>query len=137
MYGLHEAGALYTLRVDDTGVETVRQTGVQRTGWRLDYANGRVYTGAGGVMDAARHQTVAVLPVGASAVFADATLGRLFAAGEFTGTLEVYDMNTFQLLGETSTGIQNVFRILRWGSSGLALLNDNGITLLRTPVAGP
>lgn len=139
MYGQGTSGGagFYTLRVDGGGVEIVRQGALDRAGWQIAYANGRVYTAAGGVMDAARHETVGALAGGGSALAVDAGLGRIFVAQDYTGHLRVFDMNTFQALDQVSLSLTHTYRIVRWGTNGLALVDGNGIRIYRAPIFGP
>ena len=135
--GLSGGSGLYTLRVDGGGVQIVRGSAIDRAGWQIEFANGRLYTAAGGVVDAARHEVVGALPGGGSAVLPDAALGRIFLAEDYTGKLRVFDMNTLQLLDEANVGVTHTWRIVRWGTDGLALVDGNGIRIYRTPIAGP
>ncbi|HEX6368595.1 MAG TPA: IPT/TIG domain-containing protein [Longimicrobium sp.] len=137
MYGQSEYGGFYTLEVENDGLEIVRQGATSRPGWQIEYANGRVYTSAGGVMDAARHEAVGAFSGGGSSVLPDATLGRIFILDAISTSLRVYDMNTFQLLDEAGVGFTHAFRTLRWGGNGLVMASNDGIRIYRAPIFGP
>jgi hypothetical protein len=137
MYGQGAYGGFYTLRVTDDGVAIVGNGALNRAGYQIEYANGRVYTGAGGIVDAGRKEEVGALAGGGSFVLPDPVLGRIFLAQEYTGDLRVFDMNTFQLLGEADVGLTYTSRMVRWGTDGLALVDGTGIRIYRTPIAGP
>lgn len=132
-----------TLRVDASGVRETRMTGGMTWAYsRIRYASGRVYTNAGAVIDASRHQQVGSVPAGGMVLYPDAALGRLFYVSD--GLFTAYDMNTFQTLGSFSVG--GMFgehpanarpRLVRWAPDGLAYRVDDTIVIFRSPLAGP
>jgi hypothetical protein len=137
IYGQGQYGGFYTLQVAGDGVEIVGSGDLSRAGYQIDYAGGRVYTSAGGIVDAGRKEEVGALAGGGSFVLPDPALGRIFLAQEYTGDLRVFDMNTFQLLDEANVGLTYAFRMVRWGTDGLAVADGNGIRIYRAPIFGP
>jgi hypothetical protein len=137
MYGQGQYGGFYTLQVASDGVQIVGSGSLSRAGYQIEYASGRVYTSGGGVVDAGRREEVGALAGGGSAVVPDATLGRIFIVEDYTGKLRAFDMNTFQLLDEADLGLTYSFRMVRWGTDGLALADGNGIHIYRAPIFGP
>jgi hypothetical protein len=136
-----EAG-FRTLRVQNDGVTLVRTT--QDLVWpsrRMVYANGRVYTERGAVVDAARHVHAGAFALDAAdAVAVDPALGRIYFVTTSRSELAVYDLNTFQRLGEATLATTENFvreRLVRWGADGLAMTDGSGIHIIRTPIAGP
>lgn len=135
-----EGGGFATLRVASDGVAVERVSGISRAGHTLRFARGRVYTSGGGVIDGARHEAVGAMPLLASAMAVDVGLGRVFFAREdypHNARLLVYDLNTFQLLDDEDSGLPFIYRLVRWGSDGLAVAVDDRIHLFRSPIAGP
>jgi hypothetical protein len=138
LYGQGEYGGFWTMEVDGEGVSVVRATGLSSTGYHLQYANGRVYNSTGGVIDAARHQLVGSVAGGQYSVAVDASLGRAFYANAESGVVRVYDLNTFQLLGQVDVEDGFTWTLIRWGTDGLALAGVNStLRIFRTPLAGP
>ncbi|HEU0014509.1 MAG TPA: IPT/TIG domain-containing protein [Longimicrobium sp.] len=131
------SAALYTMRVDAGGVSIVRATGGFNLGYWLQYAAGRLYARAS-VVDAGRLVSVGSFAGGyGSSVAVDAALGRAFLVDMWDNALEVFDLNTFQLLGSESLGGMTGGHLVRWGTDGLALSDGSQIHILRTAIAGP
>jgi hypothetical protein len=139
---------LYTLEVRGDGVSVARvSTDALSLGRAtIAYAGGRVYNASGFVADAARHEFVTYIPDarGQSSVAVDAELGRVYFAGtSFGDELQVYDINTFELLGSdyidaaSQHPVNSVEVLLRWGTDGLVLIDGSEIHIMRMGLAGP
>jgi hypothetical protein len=136
-----------TMRVSSGGVQVTRITEGVYLGYGLQYAGGRVYSSAPTVIDAARHVSVGSFSLGGAGsvgMALDATLGRAFYLNSWEGSIEVFDINTFQSLGTLNVGslatnhpVAAIDRLIRWGTDGLAVSDGQGIYIFRTPVAGP
>lgn len=135
-----------TMRVTSGGVQETRVTDGVYMGYGLQYAGGRVYSSGPTVLDASRHASVGSFTGagGSVGMAVDATLGRAFYLNSYQGTLEVFDINTFQSLGSVTGGsfasnhpVAAVDRLIRWGTDGLAVSDGVRIQIFRTPVAGP
>ena len=72
----------------------------------------------------------------------DAALGRAYILTE--GGIAVYDVNNFQHLG--TIGIPTVSfdhpalvntRLVRWGTDGLAFLDQTRLIIVRSPIVAP
>jgi hypothetical protein len=150
MYGYNNFSSEFgfrTFRVAPDGVTEVRLSTDVIGGYyeTLLFAGGRVYSRRGTVVDAPLHRRVGILDTdNPSAFFVDTRLGRAFYLSSGSGTLEVYDVNTFQKLGSAYVGPMNSEhpansseRLLRWGTDGLAVNDGQQIFLFRSPVAGP
>ncbi|MDT5063129.1 MAG: hypothetical protein QOH63_3588, partial [Acidobacteriota bacterium] len=99
------------------------------------FANGRLYSSAGRVVDPEAQQLVGTFRGNlGQAVAVDFALGRaFFLADNFGGTGEIltaYDINTFLPIGSvTLTGVSGTpTSLVRWGTNGLALrtFTNNG-----------
>lgn len=123
-----------TLAVTASGVTETRTTRnlIDGFGVRIRFAQGRVYSTGGEVLDAGRHERAGTLGPGGADVLVDAGLGRAFFS--VSGQVVVYDLNTFQQLGTVSAGAMG--RLVRWGANGLAVSDGTRIILIRTPIAG-
>jgi len=131
------SAALYTMRVDASGVSIVRATGGFNMGYWLQYAAGRIYSRSS-VVDAGRLVSVGSFASGHGfSIAVDVTLGRAFLVDMFDNALKVFDINTFQLLDSESLGGISGGLLVRWGTDGLALSDGEQIHLLRTAIAGP
>jgi hypothetical protein len=137
-----------TVEVRGDGAHSTRETERVFTSAddRIQFAGGRVYGLSGDVVDGERHHRVASFPDawGQSSMAVDAALGRIFFFDAGPGSLRVFDLNTFQLLGSAQVGgvesqhpVRSSERLLRWGTDGLALSDGKAIHILRTALAGP
>jgi hypothetical protein len=135
-----------TMRVTDAGLTVTHTTGTILSGFyqRIQYAAGRVYSGQGAVIDAGARVRAGEFAARGTAFTVDTALGRAYYADSGSGTLAVYDLNTFQQLG--TAGLGPLFsehpalsreRLVRWGTDGLALNDGQQILIVRTAIAGP
>lgn len=140
LYGMSTAGGgFYTMAVGPGGVEMTRASGIQREGWTMEYGGGRVYTSLGGIVDGGRHELVGDVAFQAQgfALALDVATGRAFYARDAfqeTTKIRVFDINTFQVLGEVTPGSGYIRRLIRWGTDGLALADETTIRILRMPI---
>lgn len=132
-----EGGGFRTMRVNADGPVILLESGMDRIGYHIAYANGRVYTSGGGVIDAARHELVGSMPSWLYSVAVDAALGRVFFADDQNGLVRVYDMNTLQLINEINVADGFTWTMIRWGTDGLALAGGNNLRIFRTNLAAP
>lgn len=134
-----------TIQVAADGLREARVTQNVLAEWfyaRLAFAEGRVYATSGGVVDAARHERVGTFNAQAAAVLPAPDLGRVFLLHD-GGAIAVFDMNTFQQLGSVMVTASpehpalTRYRLVRWGTDGLAFRDGSGIHIFRTAIAGP
>jgi hypothetical protein len=136
-----------TYRVLTGGLQETRSSENLISGFaaRIHYASGRVYSDKGAVVDPGRHVRVGAMTVDAFALAAvpDPAVGRVFVL-DMGGTVTVYDMNHFTTLGSFHVGAlgnehpANMrYRLVRWGSDGLAFRDGEKIFIVRTPIAAP
>lgn len=126
-----------TMSVTSEGLATthVVQSLIDGFGQRIQFANGRVYSTGGDVLDAARRVRAGSFAGSGADLAVDPDLGRIFFADDWAGTVAVFDLNTMQRLGTVPTG--QAWRVVRWGTDGLAIATSAGIQIIRTPIAGP
>lgn len=137
LYGfnnLHTGFEFFTIAVDLDGARHVHQTGGLFYGFATDIAgaSGRMYGTDGSVVDAGRRVKLGTLANTGSAVTADPVTGRIFMA---TGSgIQVFDMNTYQLLGTLDVPAAATPVLVRWGEDGLAFLDEENVYLIRSPI---
>jgi hypothetical protein len=127
---------LYALSISSSGAQLVSDTQHVGSG-RLHYANALLYTDDGKVYDPATQTVVGHYPGGefVTGVLPDATLGRIFAvvnADTITPVVQVFDSSFTNLLATAPLSYQfeNVTRMVRFGSNGLAIVTDSGYVIL-------
>ncbi len=140
----HTGFGFYEIVIDASGARHASETGGLISGFYTDIvgANGRVYGTDGSIVDAARRTRIGSFPVASTATAVDPLTGRAFLI--VNGAIEVYDLNTFQLLGTMNVpGVSFghpallVSRIVRWGVDGLALMDEDEIIIVRSPIVAP
>jgi hypothetical protein len=151
LYGFDRSGsgwAFYTLSVDAAGTRHTHEQGGLLEGYYTDIvgASERIYGFDGSVVDAERRVRVGRFPVDYEhapyGMAVDAAMGRVFMLTDVG--IHVYDMNTYQRLGTLAVAGQ-VFRhpyalatpLVRWGTDGLAFLDEDELFILRSPLVGP
>jgi hypothetical protein len=133
------AGPFYELQVDPSGVSNVTQgpANFNPYGGELhsDFGTGFIYSDDGSVVDP--HTGAIVGNYNASGLLApDSSLNRVFIFGQTAAqansnnfTIESFDEKTFAPV--SSITLSNLsgspFQLVRWGSSGLALLTSGGL----------
>lgn len=146
LYGYNNAHTgfeFFTMTVDAAGVRhSVTSSGLV-SGFYTDIVgeSGRIYGTNGAVVDAGRRVRLGQIG-GGSALAVDARLGRAFVLAD--GGINVYDLNTFQLLGSVPVPGPSfehpallVSRLVRWGTDGLAFLDQDEVYIVRSPLFGP
>ena len=128
-----------TFAVDQSGIRRLKQTAPLMNADRyLAGVDGRIYGTAGSVVDAARHKQVgSFAATWGEAIYVDPKLGRIFVLDRVVG-IEVYDMNTFQLLGVVPArdpwgALHYNHRLIRWSADGLAFIQSGWLKLCAVP----
>lgn len=147
LYGFNNAHTgfeFFTIAVEPSGARHIAETRGLISGFytNIEGAAGRIYGTDGSVVDAERRVRVGTLGASGSAIMADPATGRVFMIAE--GGIRVYDMNTYQLLGIIPVSgfsfdhpaLANT-RLVRWGSDGLAFLDQDELFLIRSPIVAP
>jgi hypothetical protein len=132
LYGSGDFYGLRTMTIDASGVTVNSKTSFDVRG-RIKFANGRVYSATGQVIDPDTSTLLGTFSGAGSDVFTiDAAAGRAyyltsggFGSGEVT--LKAFDLNTFVPAGSaTFSGIAgSPTRMVRWGANGLAIRTDS------------
>jgi hypothetical protein len=116
-------------------------------GGQLLFVNGLMYTANGSVFDPETGILKGTFTAPElrfnSIMTVDPTLGRAYFLtnpSSSTSTLRVFDINTFQLIGEAT--IQNTFgfqnaRLVRWGQNGLAFRMATQVVLIQSTLVNP
>jgi trimeric autotransporter adhesin len=150
LYGFDRSGSgwpFYTMSVDAAGTRHTHEQGGLLSGYYTDIvgASERIYGFDGGVVDAERRVRLGGFSVDFEhfpyGMAVDAATGRVFMLTE--RGIGVYDMNTYQLLGTIPVSGHR-FRhpyalaspLVRWGTDGLAFLDEDELFILRSPVVG-
>ena len=133
-----------TMRVDDGGVEVTSTHWRTGSGFYSDFvfANGRLYTTQGPVIDTGYNDWAGFFQNLRGAVRPDVQTGRAFFLGD-DATIRVADINTFAVLGTLSVPpvqfehpANQRRHLVRWGADGLAWHDADQVFILRTPLAG-
>jgi DNA-binding beta-propeller fold protein YncE len=100
----------------------------------IEYAEGRIYAAHGEVYDVGAAAQVGTLP-SAGPLAVDTSLGKVFVATGGSGTsLSLRSFSTTSLSSLDVLSISNVaqrpIRLVRWGTSGLACLTENGTVVI-------
>ena len=140
LYGANFDGFV-TVTAKEQGLNPAR-TSVGLIGPPFVGASGRIYSRSLAV-DAATHTRVGSMISESGAILVDPQLGRLF--GLSREGLQVFDLNTFTLLGSISLfpDYPAVFTgdLVRWGPDGLAFIRDNifaaHLQIIRSPLFAP
>ena len=141
--------AFHTMEVRPDGLQEISSTSllIARYRVRLEYANHRVYSTDGSVIDADRHVLVGGYPNPPIALgrtmYVDGVLGRIFAVNG--STIKVFDMNTLSQLASITMPVAvfdehdsiNLMRLIKWGTDGLAFRDGKKIYILRSPLVAP
>jgi hypothetical protein len=132
-----KTSALFELSLTSFGIRRVRHLGeLPGLGQLIWSEGGRVYGQGGAVVDPVRASVIG--NVGDNlGVWADVPTGRIFL--HRPGRVEVYDLNTLEHLAQIPVpGLSSLFwtpaEPLRWGADGLALLSNDRVFILRTPL---
>jgi len=161
MYGYDSGSSQFSyqkLTVTPSGVTVAATMTTAITGFdtAIKYDNGRLYSSKGTSIDAETGATIGQFPLSGSAGFynytplerylrpfvPDSSVGRVFflAGNNNSTTLQVYDMNSFGLVG--SLNIPGVVgspgELIRWGADGLAFNTSSGqLFFVRTALIPP
>jgi hypothetical protein len=157
VYGFNNSSSgweLFEIAVDHSGARHASTTPSLIRGFTTDIVgvDGRIYATDGSVVDAERRTKVGAFPVNCaaftvdpvicSAITVDAETGRAYML--VTGAVQVYDLNTFQLLGTINVPGYSLApfgaafsRLVRWGADGLAFRDREEIFIVRSPVVAP
>lgn len=139
-------GEFVRLNVNPSGpsVDSILNIGL---GGKLLFVNGLMYTANGSVFDPETGVLKGTFTApelrNNSIMTVDPALGRAYfltSPGSNNSTLRVFDINTFQLLGEAT--IQNTFgflntRLVRWGENGLAFRTATQVVLIQSVLVSP
>jgi sugar lactone lactonase YvrE len=113
---------------------------INGSNFEIKYDNGRVYSGAGRVIDPETKTLLGTFftPTGLSLVETDSATKRIYLLTSFfsSTTLRVYDMQTFVLLGTLTfpTATTAPRSLVRWGTDGLAFNTATQVFLLQSPL---
>jgi hypothetical protein len=147
LYGFNNAHTgfeFFMIGIDAAGARHLSATGGLISGFYTDIygAAGRIYGTDGSVVDADQRTKVGSFSAGGDALASDPDLGRAFMLSG--SQINVYDLNTFQLLGSVSVPTPSLdhpalrsTRLLRWGPDGLAFVDQTRLIILRSPIFGP
>ena len=137
---------LYKVAVSANGLTTVSSIGNLITGTSssipdMKFADGRIYTPTGRVVNPETNRITGTFPSGVGkSIAVDTTLRRVFIA---VGTgISVFDMDTYLKVGDIplpNLGGATVNTLVRWGTNGLALrvyqdATHQHILLIRSPL---
>ena len=141
----HTGFEFFTIGVDALGARHLNATSNLISGFSTNIAGGagRIYGSDGSVVDAELQIRMGGLAGSGSAVLVEPTTGRAYMLT--TSGITVYDINTFQSLG--TVGVSGVVfgdvgkfggqRLVRWGSDGIAFLDDDELFIVRSPIFAP
>jgi hypothetical protein len=149
LYGFNNRSSAYeffTIGIDATGARHVNATGGLISGFYSDImgAAGRIYGIDCSVVDAEQRTKVGSFPgIFADALGVDPALGRAYVLRE--AVLSVYDLNNLQLLGSVTVPhnpqlghpVTRNPKMVRWGTDGLAFLDQIRLFIVRSPIIGP
>jgi hypothetical protein len=129
IYGLDQettGSSLQTMSVDSNGVVLTNSVGgfFDIGNVELSYADGRIYTTAGYVIDPVNSTVVGYLEGCGTSVLADSGLGKVFC-GRYGG-IDVYSISDLSLIGVIDRHQSYVSSLTRWGASGLAYGSGTG-----------
>jgi hypothetical protein len=150
LYGFNNAHTgfeFFTIGVDAAGARHLIATGGLISGFYTNIvgAAGRIYGTDGSIVDAERRVRIGTFGQGGS-IAIDTELGRAYILNNLIGAsqLSVYDLNTFGFLGSVSFPAASFHhaallspRLVRWGSDGLAFLDQTRLFIIRSPIIGP
>jgi hypothetical protein len=140
------------MTVGSCGVAVARETSRILTGndiYNVKYDNGRVYSGAGRVIDPEAETLVGTFFVpttfvpllGSVLVETDSKAKRIYSlfTDSASVTLRVYDMDTFAIVGALNLpGVTGTpIRLIRWGANGLAFNTPTNVYLLQNSLIAP
>ena len=141
----HTGFEFFTIGIDASGARHLSAQGGLIGGFYTDIvgAAGRIYGTDGSVVDAERRTKVGSFAGGlVNALAVDPALGRAYLLNG--SQLGVYDLNNFQLLGTVTVPTPSFdhpalvsTRLLRWGTDGVAFLDQTRLIILRSPIIGP
>jgi DNA-binding beta-propeller fold protein YncE len=139
----HTGFEFFTVGVDAAGAHNLSATSDLISGFYTNITGGagRIYGTDGSVVDAERRVRVASLAGSGSAMLVEPSTGRAYVLNG--SGITVYDLNTFQTLGTVSVpgvGQSGAFggqRLVRWGSDGIAFLDDDELFIVRSPIFAP
>ena len=147
IYGFNNAHTgfeFFTIAIEPSGARHATTTGGLISGHytHIVGAGGRIYGTDGSVVDAERHVRVGSFGLNAAALAVDPSAGRLFVLMD--SGITVYDLNTYQQLGTIDIpeisfphpALANT-RLVRWGTDGLAFLDQDRLFLIRSPIIAP
>jgi hypothetical protein len=146
VYGTGSIGTeLVRFNVNNSGLTFDSQVTLGNGG-KLLFANGFMYTTNGSVFDpetGVLKGTFAAPDLKSNSIMTvDTNLGRAYflTTSGNNATLRVYDINTFQLIGQAT--LQNLFgfsggRLVRWGENGLAVRAFNQVVLIQSTLINP
>lgn len=136
--------SLYRHRVDASGLTQLGSVAtIASTLWTAMGAGERIYGSDGTILDGESLAQVGFFARGASAVYADATLGRGYAM--FSRRIEVFDLNSLVSLASVDVpqatagplALGPIARMVRCGSQCLAWTDNVRIVIARSSSFGP
>jgi trimeric autotransporter adhesin len=147
LYGYNNAHSgfeFFTIALDATGARHAFTNGGLIGGYytQITGGAGRIYGTDGSVVDAQRRTRVGTFGIASSSTAVDPVLGRAFMLVD--SGIAVYDLNNFQHLG--TVAVPNISlthpalsypHLVRWGTNGLAFLDEDEVFIVRSPLFGP
>lgn len=140
----HTGFEFFRIAIDASGARHVSENGGLISGFYTDIvgAAGRIYGTDGSVVDAEQRVKIGSFGTNASAIAVDPDLGRAYLL--IGAEIRVHDLNTFQHLGSVAIPAPSFdhpalvsTRLLRWGTDGLAFLDQTRFITVRSPLIGP
>jgi hypothetical protein len=142
IYGFNNAHTgfeFFTIGLDASGARHTSATGGLIGGFSTDIvsAAGRVYGTDGSIVDPERRVRIGSFP-GGGLLLPDPQTGHIYVLRD--GAIQVYDMNTFQSLGQIPlpTGItfdfSTSYRMVRTGRDGIALFDSDEVIVVRSAI---
>jgi hypothetical protein len=125
---------LYTFNIDATGIAGTTAVTGNTTDTRIHLDQGLIYADGGFITDPTSGTLVHQLPNNVHQVLPDSPHGKIFAcAAPVNGmVIQSYDNKTYAPIASVPlpSYTNNCVRLIRWGSSGLALTTDSGYVVL-------
>ena len=147
LYGYNNAHTgfeFFRISIDASGARHVSENGGLISGFYTDIvgAAGRIYGTDGSVVDAEQRTRIGSFATSATALAVDPDLGRAYMI--VGSELRIYDLNTFQHLATLTVPSLSFdhpalvsTRLLRWGTDGLAFIDQTRFFTVRSPIIGP
>ena len=147
LYGFnnsHTGFEFFRIAIDASGARHVSEDRGLISGFYTDIvgAAGRIYGTDGSIVDAEQRVRIGSFGTTANAISVDPDLGRAYLL--IGAEIRVYDLNTFQHLASLPIPAPSFdhpatvsTRLLRWGTDGLAFLDQTRFITVRSPIIGP